>query len=90
MTDLRGMKLLAATLIVCTGSLCVAISNPFGRAGSGGLLVGIVLLLAGSVMLFRQWIGMGFIEYVARLDLCLRSPHRETKEKLNVEETNQA
>jgi hypothetical protein len=56
MADLRVVKLISATLLVCTGAVCIAI---------GGLPVGLVLLVVGSLLLIRQWTGRGVLDHLA-------------------------
>jgi hypothetical protein len=53
MVDLRGSKLIAASVLAGAGCVSIAIGE---RGGGLGLLLGFILLLTGLSYLARQWL----------------------------------
>jgi hypothetical protein len=80
MTDLRSVKLLAATLLVCTGSVCVALGGPTVHDGPG-IPVGILLMAFGIPMLIHQWTGASVLAHLANAVRWLFVPGRTRDEE---------
>jgi hypothetical protein len=59
MDILRAMKLLCATLLVCTGAACIAFGG--WTLDHPGKYIGFVLLVLGIPMMVRQWTGRSII-----------------------------
>ena len=66
MQELRALKLLSATLLVCTGAICFTIGS-LPTYGSPGAPVGITLLVIGIPMFIRQWTGIGVLTHFMSL-----------------------
>jgi hypothetical protein len=59
MMELRAAKLVSATLLICTGAVCVAIGELLANVRNAGTFVGLALLIIGIPILIRQWSGQG-------------------------------
>jgi hypothetical protein len=63
MSELRAAKMISATLLICSGAVCLTIGG-LPTDGNARSFVGLVLLAFGIPMLVRQWTGEGVLTHL--------------------------